>query len=521
MTFLIRPPPLLGESLSSWRQRSGQANGFFWFPRLKSRSAKDPDLLPCAEELGWLSREFSQPESAISALSLGRYCSLSVGEPVGAQFLRWTLGYTGLLDRGDSVSNYCPLCLQSDNVPYFRLIWRFAFISHCPIHHCRLLTACPGCHRNCWPASYSERNRYIQRWADIHHCPDCGSNLGQAIPEIDGNHQSSWRLFRMLDTRARGSTDLPFPTEDYFRALWSTSRIISRKIDRFVGAGNLQELRQVRDQHVKSWTIERQPREVRQAIISSAEYLLAGWPDRFVQACEQAQVSRTDFGGRDGCSPEWFDDVVKHQLAKAVNWITREDVSTAVAEIEATGLPVSKNALRRKLGITESWAINEILDQRREATCAELASLCQHYHYLIGHTPPSRDQQRTLCRDFLILLVSASSGQSVEKVCRMTESEIAPYVLATRNTTNTPPEIDTIFNTLSELFDHYRAGIRSVFALRATESVPYWFLTRFGKAMDGHSVRERFARLMKNLFEPKLWNSMDVFLRTLSGQRKA
>lgn len=521
MPFLIRPAPKEGESLSSWRQRSGQANGFFWFPSLNTYTTHDPDLLPNSKELKWLALECDQPESRIISLSLSEFASQSVGQPVGPQFVRWTLGYSGLSKREGSVSGYCPVCLRSDETPYFRLIWRLAFITHCPIHHCRLLTACPDCNRNCWPASFSERHRYIQLWADMRHCPECGGDLGQAMPEIDGNHQSSWRLFRILDTKERGSPDLPFPTEDYFRALWSTCRIISRKIDRFIAAGNLQGLQQVRDQHVKGWTIERQTSDVRQAIISSAEYLLAGWPDRFVQACEQARVSRTDFGGRDGCSPTWFDDVVKHHLAKAVNWITREDVSTAVMEIEATGLPVSKNALRRKLGITESWAINEILDQRREATCDELASLCQHYHYLIEHTPPSRDQQRTLCRDFLILLVTAVSGQSVEKVCRMTESEIAPYVLSTRSAANRIREIDTIFNTLSELFDHYRAGIRSAFALRATESVPYWFLTRFGKAMDGHSVRERFARLMKEQFEPKLWNSMDVFLRTLSDQRKA
>lgn len=517
MPFLIRPSPVPGESISSWRQRSGLANGFFWFPAMKTCPTNDPDIQPGQKELEWISREFSQSETRIKSLSLGRFAPLSVGEAVGSQFLRWTLSYSGISMREGSVSGYCPTCLQSDEIPYFRLIWRFAFVTHCPFHHCRLLTACPKCNRNCWPASYSERHHYKQRSADMRHCPECGSDLGQATPEIDGNHQSSWRLFQMLDARARVSTDLPFPTADYFRALWSTCRIISRRIDHFVTTGNQHGFRQVKDQHIKGCTIERQPPEVRRAIISNAEYLLAGWPDRFVQACTQAHVSRADFGGKESCSPIWFDDVVKHQLAKSINWITRDDVSTAVMEIEASGQPVSKNALRRKLGITESRAVNEILDQRREATCEELASLCRHYHYLIEHTPPSRDQQRTLCRDYLILLVTAISGHSVEKVCRMSESEIAQYVPAIRSPTIATPEIDTIFNTLSELLDHYRAGIRTVFALRGTDAVPYWFLTRFGKAMNGHSIRDRFARIMKNTFEPKLWNSMDVFLKTLSG----
>lgn len=351
----------------------------------------------------------------------------------------------------------------------------------------------------------------------MRHCPACGNDLGQSESEIDGKHQTSLRLFQRLTDAGHTSPICHFPEADYFRALWSTSRLISRKLDRFIASGKLPCLEKIQSAHIKGWTIERQVPEVRQAIISSAEYLIAKWPARFIQTCDHAKVSRSDFGGTDNCSPTWFDDVVRHQLAKSVNWITREDVSKAVTEIKAQGLAVSKNSVRRKLGITESWAINEILDQRRKATCDELAILCLHYRDLIEHTPPSRDQQRTLCRDFLILLVTTLSGENVEKVCRMTEAEIEGHIHRGRSIAKIGTHGDTIFNTLSDVLDQYKSGIRSEFALRAKDAVPYWFLTRFGKAMDGHSVRERFAKIMKNLFEPKLWNSMDVFLTSLSG----
>lgn len=348
----------------------------------------------------------------------------------------------------------------------------------------------------------------------MRHCPECGDDLGRGELEIDGKHQSSLRLIQMLNARDGTLTNFPFPHEDYFRALWSTCRIIGRKLNRFITAGDLDGLEQIKDRHVKGWTIERQSSEVRHTIITNAQWLLDGWPDRFVETCDRAKLSRAEFGGPDNCSPAWFDEVVKRQLAKAVNWITREDVGTAIAEIEAKGLAVSKNALRRRLGITESWAINEVLDQRRDATTDELAKLCEHYHYLIEHTPPSRDQQRTLCRDFLILLCSALTGQRVEKVCFMTRREIGLLHQHGLRYAHTDGPLGTISSTLDELFDQYSHGIRPAFSVRAPEPTQCWFLSRFGKPMDGHSVRARFARMMKDVFEPKLWNSMDVFLRT-------
>jgi len=245
--------------------------------------------------------------------------------------------------------------------------------------------------------------------------------------------------------------------------------------------------------------------------------MLEEWPERFVAVCEKAKLSRNDFGASDNCSPPWFDEVVKFRLAKSVNWITREDVATAVTQLKANDRQISKNALRRQLGVTESWAINEILDQRRQGTIQELSSLCRHYRYLIEHTPQSRDQQRTLCRDFLILLCSAISSQKIEKVCQMSTIEMESNFGRSSLPVGYDADPTAIFRTFYELSEQYSQGIRPVFLTRAPEDIDYWFLSRFGRKMDGHSVRARFAHIMKNLFEPRLWNSVDVFFFTIQS----
>jgi len=342
--------------------------------------------------------------------------------------------------------------------------------------------------------------------------------LGEISPAVDGKHEPSAILWNRLINKCGPEVgDSRFPREDYFRSLWSICRLLGRQIKRFSSGNGLENLQAILPLHIKGRTIERQSSEVRQALVARAVSLLDDWPERFVKTCNEANISRTDFGAADNCSPRWFDEVVREHFALTVNWITREDVKAAIGDLDAQGLPISKNALRRHLGISESWAINEILNQRRSATVAELARLIRHYQSLISHTPPSRDQQRTLCRDFLILLYSSISGENAETVCRMTKANIDQLLASVAHWSKLDGEIGLIGSTLLEMDDQYRHGVRPVFLVRCSTTIDSWFLSRFGNHMDGHSVRERFAKIMKNLFDPKLWNSMDVFLTSLSG----
>jgi hypothetical protein len=518
LSFLIRPLPAQGESLSSWRQRSGRANGYLWFPQNSRRYIGDLDRQPRTEELDWIARECQLPHDKLASLCIDQFSDLEIGKQVGGQLIRWVLCHKPEAGNDQSGSGFCPVCLKNDPTPYFRLSWRFAFITHCPIHQCRLLNSCPSCLRSCWPDSFASRHKYNALWNDLRHCPECGTDFGKITPVVDGKHEASQILWnRLLNKAPPEVAESRFSDEDYFRALWSICRLLSRQIKRFSSGREFEYLQAIVPFHIKGRTIERQSSEVRQQIVAGAMWLLDDWPDRFVKTCIEANISRSDFGAADNCSPKWFDEVVRDHLALTVNWITREDVKAAIGDLDAKGLPISKNALRRHLGISESWVINEILNQRRSATVEELVCLIRHYQTLISHTPPSRDQQRTLCRDFLILLYSAVSGENTETVCRMTKANIDHLLASVARWSKHDGEIGLIGSALIEMDDQYRHGIRPVFIVRCSTTIDSWFLSRFGNHMDGHSVRDRFAKIMKTLFDPKLWNSMDVFLTSLSG----
>lgn len=519
MPFLLRPAPISGESLSSWRQRSGRENGFLWYPTASGSPTGDPDRLPSSRETTWLEQQFIKTEAVLATLCLNRFLNQSIGEPVGGQLIRWVInhGHTG---KTDGVGNgFCPECLATDEVPHFRLSWRLAFMTHCPVHECQLINSCPSCHRRCWPETYANRHKFNARWLDLRHCPECGTDLSKAAVVFDGKHEVSSNLWKLLanDDGSQFSTSA-MPMADYFRALWSTCRLLGRQIKRLSGKKDLEELQAVLPVYKTGRTLEKQTGQVRQALLSMAIWLLDDWPSRFVATCKAADITRADFGATDNCSPPWFDEVVRDHLNGNVNWITREDVKSAIGQLKTQGHQISKNALRRKLGVSESWAINEILDQRRKGSINELACLCQHYRLLVAHTPPSRDQQRTLCRDFLILLITTFSGEKVESVCKMNQQAIDAVISAARNDSESEAEqLSVPLSCLIELDDQYRNGIRPEFRFRHSEPIDIWFLSRFGKRMDGHSVRARFALIMKELLDPKLWNSIDVFRGTATG----
>jgi hypothetical protein len=514
MSFLIRLPLLTAESLSSWRQRNGSANGFRWFPTLNARPAGDPDRCPNADEIDWLSREFAVPVPTLRASSLERYVETLIGRSSPLAFLRWIIPCSKNCAMVGAVNGYCPVCLSVDARPYFRLAWRLAFITHCPIHKCRLLERCSRCTCCAWPTVYLDRASFPQTWMDIARCAGCGHLYSHENPIVDERHDASVRLWGALDSGkvpSNGPSGISLP--DYFAALWSVSRLVRRNLPRLQGLFPFQDPIDQISADASGNTIERLPGTARQAIVSAAMWLLENWPMRLVEVCKAVDISGSDFSCTQSKNPQWFDDALREHLFQHTKWITRGHVRTAMEELNAKGLAISKNALRRSLRVSESWAINELLDQRRRASIDELATLCRHYHAILAHTPPSRDQQRTLSRDVLMLLISAFSGKPIEEVCEMDAAAVARVFRTAKTSFDPGLDSNTAFvvGCLDELGDQYRQGIRPQFVARGDALLKSWFISRFGKKMDGHSVRARIAKMMKQTLEPALWNSADVF----------
>lgn len=149
----IRYKPIPGELLSSWIVRLAHGHGM----RVKSF---------CNLALGAESRimrvdvdRFS-PEWLLASLALHTGTRLEVIRRATLRIYEGTLypefHVAGCLPWVISVKlsksarfgpglQFCPYCLRTDPIPYFRLHWRVALHTLCEQHQCLLLDRCPNC----------------------------------------------------------------------------------------------------------------------------------------------------------------------------------------------------------------------------------------------------------------------------------------------------------------------------------------------------------------------------------------
>jgi len=76
---------------------------------------------------------------------------------------------------------YCPLCLRSDAIPYYRTSWRLASNWLCQKHRCIMHDDCPFCQK---PLFWDYRPRNRIRILDLRKCHHCGEDLSYPQREV-------------------------------------------------------------------------------------------------------------------------------------------------------------------------------------------------------------------------------------------------------------------------------------------------------------------------------------------------
>lgn len=149
----IRYKPLPDELLSCWLIRLAHGHGLkvqtfgnLLFGQRRQVWNRDVDRLGPS----WLMEELSRRTGTPLALA-ERTCLRTLEGELFPQFklsgaLPWVLNM-GMYHRKRSAygQQFCPLCLKSDEVPYYRRTWRLAFMTICPTHDVLLHDRCPGC----------------------------------------------------------------------------------------------------------------------------------------------------------------------------------------------------------------------------------------------------------------------------------------------------------------------------------------------------------------------------------------
>ena len=137
---LYNVPKLIAtESMSSWVTRLALSQGISMATILKYLEipkAEDLDRLIGKQKIKHISKKSGMPISDFKGLRT-IFKSLTAIDPSGRNFL--------LFNDKKSRYRFCPVCLKKDDVPYFRVEWRFNVWRSCPDHGCLLEDECNNC----------------------------------------------------------------------------------------------------------------------------------------------------------------------------------------------------------------------------------------------------------------------------------------------------------------------------------------------------------------------------------------
>lgn len=324
----MHPQPRSDEILSSWMVRLAHANGakvhsFYALEFGRDRQIWNRDIDRMAPD--WLLKGLAErtriDSSHIYQMSLRAYESILYERHNDSGNTRWILPL-GIFHRTRRRRGmqYCPLCLASDEVPYFRKHWRLAFYTECDLHGVMLRDACPNCespivfHR----AELGKRN--LIHPLSIVHCFQCGQHLATAPNGYhlwtDWEHQITFRTLLTFHSMGwMGFQNLQFQFSHLlFDGLYQLCRLVSHqnsdeecfllKLEEVAGYGKRSPLS-------KTQSFEARNIQERHRIFAMAIWLLMQWPERFIGVTEKLNATSSLILKDMQQAPFWFESVIK------------------------------------------------------------------------------------------------------------------------------------------------------------------------------------------------------------------
>lgn len=210
--WAVSIPLLPGEIFSSWLVRASFANGTnpmsfagaIW-PMWRAWTKDLDRRLPEEQQIS-LSRAGGPTKCFIEETTLHKVAGTITGkDPPSTGFWPWILTI-GLRNRTYKRGiQYCPQCLASDPIPYFRQQWRLAWHTSCAEHQRSLGDRCPHC------LGAIQYHRLTVSKQSLRYCSLCHKDLAQtpakAMPEVAAllnfQDQADDQIKRAYDSRLK------------------------------------------------------------------------------------------------------------------------------------------------------------------------------------------------------------------------------------------------------------------------------------------------------------------------------
>ncbi len=330
----VHPHPLPDELLSSWLIRFAKENlqKLHSFTKLTvpdhqvwnrdvDKSAPLKLLLPLAFQSG-------QHVSSLYHTTLWPYAGKLYAKHSPNSNNRWIL-HAGVYHRSRKRYGlqYCPLCLAQDP-PYFRRLWRLAFVTVCPEHGTLLLDRCPNCKAPVAPHKVDmgvHTNKTEPSDVPINVCHRCGKDLSGNDPSRLKVADPDIRTFqaKLLNALETGYTTLPshgkahesvHSSLAYFDGLRPLLTALTGTRHTGPFGAHVAERVGIPDMAFDLADtpndFEYQPFINRHQLLRMAAWLFGDWSERFIQAYAQTEMAPSYLLGDMGEVPLWLETAV-------------------------------------------------------------------------------------------------------------------------------------------------------------------------------------------------------------------
>lgn len=413
--FLIRPRPLPGESSSSWRQRVGWANGYALFPVPDERTRRsDPDLGVSLVEVDWIAGLHASSSEQVTSMTLRSLMGRVVADLSPRSQPTWWLRMRMGAAKGAHGPMYCPHCLSSDAVPYYRLAWRLGFITHCEVHRTLLQDRCPGCGCAPWPSGCGIQGAVHHGFMSFRSCWRCGHMH-------DSHAEPSIALGMPGPAQWLGSTsvrlgEIQVPPIQALHALRACGQLFLRnRAMRKIQSSETEwgaVLASLSESARHSQVIEYLDVADRSVLVPVALKVLEGWPASFLSFCEDTGIAREHFNGAMHLQPAWMTEVVDKSLARQNRFVSQTVLRAAIADLQNEhGRMPSVATLRAHLKWQGEKGLADFYPPRRdEASHDEWISFLRSCHQMLDQTTHEPLRSRMAASNDLVAILLGLLG---------------------------------------------------------------------------------------------------------------
>jgi len=432
--FLLRPKALESESLSSWRQRVAWANGYFLFPVPDERTRRaDPDVGENEAELRWVSDLHGVGYGTAERMTLRAYVGTVISHLTPRSQPRWWLRARYGVKSLNFGPMFCPSCLGSDSVPYFRFIWRFGFVTMCPLHMVQLHDRCQECGCAPWPSGCGIQSNVHPGFKSLRHCWHCLTDLS-AVPQMKLDVRDDIAGWLSQDRLEVGERNVP--CIEALGGLRAVCQLFLRNRSRTCieqsGGEWAQLTRDLSEEAKRTQAVEQLPLQDRIKLVPAGLKIIQGWPDSFLKFASETGISRAHFNGAECLQPSWMTELINSKLAKNNRSVTGDVLKEAVVTLthELARAP-TKTELRKHLAWQGEKGLESIFFKRDQATFSEWRQFLEVIKVTERRLSPNARIQRAFACDVAVLLLCHIDGKQIDSFANVQRQSLAS-ILASR-----------------------------------------------------------------------------------------